>query len=132
MAAALAVPGLAVAQAGASVWGGVYTPAQAARGQALYSAQCASCHGESLVGADVVPPLSGGTFLGNWDGQTVAALAARIRTTMPLDKPGTLGLAATADVTAFLLSKNDFPAGSVELPADGASQRLLQISAERP
>ena len=35
---------------------GVYTDAQAKRGQALYTDRCAQCHGATL-GGDIAPPL---------------------------------------------------------------------------
>lgn len=129
LAAALAIlPGIALSQGtGSAASSGVYSAAQAARGQTQYTAQCASCHGEDMGGVDVVPALSGSTFNGNWKGQTAGALATRIRTTMPLDKPGTLGLAATADVTAFILSKNGYPAGSTDLPRETSLLQSVKL-----
>ncbi|QJU59053.1 cytochrome c [Sphingomonas sp. AP4-R1] len=128
-ASALILPGLALAQeagsAASTASAGVYTAAQAERGQAQYSQVCAACHGEDMGGIDVAPPLTGTTFSGNWKGQTAAALANRIRTTMPLNNPGTLGIAASADVTAYVLSKNGYPAGQAELPKEPS--RLQQI-----
>ncbi len=44
----IAVAGLA--QASRSVWDGVYTDAQAKRGQALFEQNCVSCHGPALEG----------------------------------------------------------------------------------
>jgi len=46
-----------------SVWDGVYTEEQAKRGEELYRKECASCHGETLVGGGGAAPLTGGTFL---------------------------------------------------------------------
>ncbi|MDB5702181.1 MAG: cytochrome c [Sphingomonadales bacterium] len=122
------LPAIAFAQAaGSAASSGAYTDAQAARGKAQYSAHCASCHGEDLAGADVAPPLSGGTFGGNWKGQTAGALATRIRTTMPLDNPGSLGTAAVADVSAYILSKNGYPAGKTELPHEASLLQSIKI-----
>jgi mono/diheme cytochrome c family protein len=45
---------------------GVYSGAQAGRGQALYKDKCASCHGPALSGANA-PPLAGDAFLAVWD-----------------------------------------------------------------
>lgn len=129
IAASIAIfPVIALAQAaGSAASSGVFTEAQAARGNAQYSAHCASCHGEDLAGADVAPPLSGGTFGGNWKGQTAGALATRIRTTMPLDNPGSLGTAAVADVSAYILSKNGYPAGKTELPREAGLLQSIKI-----
>ena len=49
-----------------SVWDGVYTEAQASRGKALYSQECASCHGSELTGGEMAPPLAGGEFMAGW------------------------------------------------------------------
>ena len=43
-----------------SVWDGLFTEEQAQRGEPLYRANCASCHGDTLKGSGETPPLSGG------------------------------------------------------------------------
>lgn len=122
------LPGLAFAQgAGTPASAGAYSAAQAERGHAKYSSTCVACHGEDMSGADVAPALVGGTFSGNWKGQTAGDLATRIRTTMPLDNPGSLGAAAVADVTAYILSKNGYPAGQVELAKDASLQQQVKL-----
>lgn len=122
------IPGFAVAQSAGSVASaGVYSAAQAARGQAKYSSTCAACHGEDLGGQDVAPALTGSKFSGNWKGQTVGDLATRIHTTMPLDNPGSLGAAAVADVTAYILSKNGYPAGQTEMSRDATLLQSTKI-----
>src|SRR5262249_27292499 len=45
--------------------GGIYTDAQAARGQAVYDRKCASCHGLRLEGGSA-SALSGGKFADRW------------------------------------------------------------------
>ena len=119
-------------QVQANVWGGVYTDAQAQRGQALFSERCASCHGDNLAGMDVAPPLAGPGFLGNWEGQSAATLANRIQTTMPLDQPGSLPMASVADITAYIFSKNGFPAGQAELPRQAGALGGVIIAQNRP
>jgi quinoprotein glucose dehydrogenase len=108
---------------------GIYSKAQAERGAALYANTCARCHGPSMEGLDVAPPLTGALFLGNWSGMPVAALAARIRTTMPLDQPGTLGLTASAELTTALLAANGYPAGAADMPTGAAALQALTIDA---
>lgn len=131
--AIVALPAVAVSQgAPRSVWTGVYTEAQAQRGAALYASACASCHGEALGGNDQAPPLAGGGFLANWNGQRAAALFTRIKTTMPLDNPNSLGAAKVADIEALILSRNGFPAGAAELPADAASLGTIAITQDKP
>ncbi len=97
---------------------GVYTEQQAARGSALYQSKCASCHGADLSGGGTSPALAGPDFLANWTGRPVAALFDTIHKTMPADQPGTLTTQQAADLIAFLLRANRFPAGKTELPAD--------------
>jgi mono/diheme cytochrome c family protein len=131
--ALMALPTLALSQAaGTSVWGGVYTQAQADRGAAQYQQHCASCHGDALGGGDSAPPLAGSAFLGNWFGQNAGALFTRIKTTMPLDNPDSLSGETVADIEAFILSKNEFPAGQAELPADPAKLGGVAITQEKP
>src|SRR5579862_8247296 len=86
---------------GGSVWSGVYTQAQSDRGKALYSEQCASCHGGELTGGEMAPPLAGGEFMAGWDGLTVGDLFERIRISMPQNAPGSLSGAQNADILSF-------------------------------
>lgn len=117
--------------AGRSVWDGVYTQEQAARGSALFEQHCALCHGQSLQGADG-PPLAGVEFAGNWNGLTLGALAERIRTAMPPDNPGKLSAQERADVIAHILKAGQFPSGVAELPRDGQSLEQIQFQAVKP
>lgn len=123
----------AVAQEPArSVWDGVYTPEQAARGQALYNKECAGCHGQSLSGGEEAPPLSGGAFLANWDGLTVGDLFERIRVSMPEGRPGTLGRQQNADILAYILTGNQFPAGKTELNKETELLKQIRFESARP
>src|SRR5262245_38717308 len=81
---------------------GVYTTAQASRGQAVYKEQCASCHGDAL-GGRLGPPLTGDDFVADWDKDPLSELFSKIKNTMPQDKPGKLTAQQTADVTAYIL-----------------------------
>ncbi len=103
-----------------TVQDGVFTEAQASRGQALYAKQCASCHGKMAEGLQG-PPLVGDAFRGTWRVQPLSALAGKIRNTMPADAQGTLSPAQTSDVLAHILKLGGFPAGRTELaPAQAA------------
>jgi quinoprotein glucose dehydrogenase len=129
-AAAVCVLGVAfaaAAQGGSVASQGVYSKAQADRGMKLYADTCARCHGSSMEGLDVAPPLTGARFLGNYVNQPAAALSSRIRTSMPLDMPGTLGLQASADLTAAILAANTYPAGDTELPSSSSAQQAITI-----
>jgi mono/diheme cytochrome c family protein len=119
-------------QAPASVWDGVYTEEQAGRGQALYGKECASCHGASLSGGETAPPLTGSGFMANWSGLSVGDLFERIRVSMPEGRPGTLSRQQNADILAYILSVNQFPAGKVELQKDTDRLKQIRFLAEKP
>jgi S-disulfanyl-L-cysteine oxidoreductase SoxD len=118
-------------QAG-SVWDGVYTQEQASRGKTLYSKECASCHGEALDGSGQAPPLAGADFKGNWNGQTADDLLEKMQASMPADQPGKLSREQNADILAFLLGFNEFPAGTKELPTDAAVLQKIRFEAAKP
>jgi cytochrome c len=107
-----------------SVNDGVYTNAQADRGGKLYPDECDRCHGEELEG-DEAPGLANQEFLADWKGRTLGDLYQRIRYAMPGDHPGRLTNQQTADLIAFILRANHFPAGKDELKPD--TQALRQI-----
>jgi mono/diheme cytochrome c family protein len=119
------------AQGERTVWDGVYTEAQANRGAALFDKECAQCHGPAGEGGGMAPALVGSAFASNYDGQTVADLFDRNRTTMPVGKEGQLGGAQNADITAFMLQFNKFPSGVTELPNQSMLLRQIKYIAER-
>jgi mono/diheme cytochrome c family protein len=109
-----------------SVWSGVYTDAQAARGKTVYSANCGKCHGPTGNGAGEPdapksPPVARATFLRNWDGKTLAAMFELVRTTMPIDNPASRTDPEYIDAIAYVLSLSTIPAGAKELPPDAAA-----------
>jgi mono/diheme cytochrome c family protein len=130
-AAVLPVAATPVAQGTASVLDGAYTEAQATRGELIYFENCAACHGPALEGGDMTPGLTGAVFLANWNDLTLGDLSERIRTSMPLDRPGKLSRQQTADVIAFVLKANRWPAGDRELPTDTPSQKQIKIESLR-
>ena len=126
----------ASAEAGtaASVWDGVFTEAQAARGRLAYSGACGFCHGRRLNGAPddpdmrSTPPLARARFLREWEGRSLATLFEYTRVTMPEDNPTSLTEAEYVDVIAYMLSASGMPAGANELPTDspGLAQILIR------
>ena len=132
----LAVAGLgttaAMAQQAASVWDGIYTEAQAARGSDAYNAHCASCHGASLTGTGEAPALQGPQFVSDFDGETVGDLFDRIRTSMPQNNPAGLPREQYADILAFLLKANAFPPGARELDRRSEYLKAIRFTAAAP
>jgi len=110
---------------------GVFTDAQAARGKAIFNMRCALCHGERLEGA-AGPPLAGQEFLGPRDSQPLADVFEKINATMPADAPGTLEPQQVADLVAFVLQANQFPAGRTELAPTAAPLKQITIAAANP
>jgi len=102
------------AQDARTVWSGVYTAAQAERGQLVYAGQCGRCHGDDL-GGNRAYPLAGERFMDHWDAHTVHQLFRRVHDTMPPADAGTLSTADARDVVAYVLQQNGFPAGMTEL-----------------
>jgi S-disulfanyl-L-cysteine oxidoreductase SoxD len=117
----------AAAQAERSVKEGVYTEEQAKRGEQVYAETCANCHGEHMEGADMSPSLVGATFSSNWNTLTVGDYYDRVRTTMPMDRPGTLSPQQIADVVSFILKSNQYAAGKTELPTVVAPLKTIKI-----
>jgi mono/diheme cytochrome c family protein len=115
-----------------SVWDGVYTEEQATRGKAMYSQECASCHGSELTGGEMAPPLAGGEFMAGWDGLTVGDLFERIRISMPQNAPGSLSGQQNTDILAFIFNSNKFPAGTAEMPKEAGILKQIKFEVKKP
>src|SRR2546423_13020472 len=110
------------AQKAKTVRDGVYTEAQATRGESVYGMNCAKCH----EGADVDgPPLEGDPFIDRWREDSLAALFNFIKTKMPQDSPGKLSDSVYRDILSYLLRSNDYPSGKQELSAEVMQGTLL-------
>lgn len=121
----------APAQDRLSVWDGVYQDEQAGRGKAEYDYNCGNCHINDLSGDSIkdVPPLAGTDFMAQWAGKTVKELLDYMSTNMPPDSRGSLGAKTYADIAAYILKSNQFPAGSAALGSD--PDRLAKAVIER-
>lgn len=129
--ACLAAATFARAQDERTIWDGVYTEAQAKRGEAIYFERCVRCHTSTLVGGiDGATPLTGPAFKANWSGVPLGAMADRIRLTMPMDKPASLSRQQTADVLTFILRANKAPAGKVELSRQAEILNTITFTAD--
>ena len=96
---------------------GVYTDAQADRGQQVFEERCTECHNTRMWGTD-------------WDGKSAGDVYEFISAYMPEQAPGTLSAQQTRDVIANFLKQARLPAGSAELPE--ALAGLKQIRMELP
>src|SRR5262245_10317432 len=109
---------------------GIYTEAQAKRGQSLFTENCANCHGMELTGDQFAPPLTGAVFVAKWKDRPVADLFELMRVTMPQTAPGGFNRQQNADMLAFILQKNRLPAGKSDLPPQ--AEALSQIKLAMP
>lgn len=115
-----------------SILDGVYTEAQAERGDPVLMGACAKCHGTRLNGSGdpdqpPSPPIARASFLASWSGDSLESLYTYILTQMPLDNPGQLDEQQTADVVARMLQVSGAPAGDEELPGDAAALGAIVI-----
>jgi mono/diheme cytochrome c family protein len=129
---AFAARGTVAAQGAKSQWDGVYTQDQAKRGEALYSENCASCHGPDLTGGEMAPGLTGGEFSSNWNDLSLGELFERMRISMPQNAPGSLSRQQNADILAYVLFKSNFPAGQAELPTQTDVLNTIKFVAAKP
>lgn len=97
-----------------TVWSGVFTAEQVERGKEKAAAECGACHGAELKG-DLAPALVGPDFIDHWYDARLAELVLRVQNTMPQSAPNSLKPEEYADVVAYMLSVNGFPAGSETL-----------------
>ncbi len=122
--AAIVLVGAGALHAQQSVKSGVYTDAQAERGKAAYAEKCAACHGDKLDGGGA-PGLAGKDFLSFHAGEGLSDLFDKIKETMPASDPGSMTPAQTADMVAFILKTNQFPAGTKDLPSEVAALKTI-------
>ena len=96
-----------------TVWQGVYSEAQASRGQTEYMVHCARCHRDDLSGYNNI--LTGRRFMEMYRESSLHLFFDKTKTTMPRGEPASLSDAAYVDIVAYVLKVNAFPAGAREL-----------------
>jgi mono/diheme cytochrome c family protein len=120
---AAATPPASIAR---SQWSGIYSDAQARRGEPLYAENCAYCHGADLQGTISAPPLTASALSARWLDKTLADLYEYQQVFMPWNSPGGFGRLQNVDILAYVLKKGGFPAGT-DLPAQADAQRQIRI-----
>jgi quinoprotein glucose dehydrogenase len=119
------------AQAPASVNDGIYTAAQADRGKAVFAMNCAGCHGDKAEGGNAGPTLTGPDFTNGYKDGSAGALLNKISQDMPSSAPGSLEAQQYADVFAYVLSINNYPAGQTEAPKEAAALKDVKMAAPK-
>jgi mono/diheme cytochrome c family protein len=115
-----------------SVWSGIYSEAQAYRGEKVADTACLGCHGARLAGGDSGPKLVGGNFLADWDGKSAGDLFDYISRMMPENAPGTLKDEEVASAIAYMLQQNGMPSGRQDLAPDREALGRITILAMQP
>lgn len=115
--------GVGAQDAARSVRDGVYSHAQAQRGEHLFESICTSCHElEEFTGS--------GGYLELAEGQSLWETFDYVAAEMPEDDPGSLQPDEYAAVLAYLLRAYGLPSGTTELVAD--RERLETLAMARP
>lgn len=101
---------------------GIYTKAQAERGLTLYDTSCASCH--------ELGKFKGTEFANAWTDKPLLDLHTAVAS-MPMDAPGSLKPVEYAEIIAYFLSINGYPAGQTELDGSEASIKAIKLDAKK-
>jgi mono/diheme cytochrome c family protein len=99
--------------------GGFYSAEQAERGEESFRGTCRECHTAS--------EFRGSDFEWQWRRQNAWNLFNEISWTMPEDAPGSLTDQTYADVVAYILQLNKYPAGGDELEATQESMGSVPL-----
>ena len=102
---------------------GVYTAEQAERGKKLFEAKCTACHDSARF--------TGDTFLDAWDGKPLKDVWDIASGTMPEDNPGSLKQQEYADILAYFLSLNEYPAGEAELQGNAGAMAAIKVEKKK-
>jgi S-disulfanyl-L-cysteine oxidoreductase SoxD len=106
-----------------SVNDGVYSAAQATRGEQAFEKNCTMCHDTDRF--------TGDEFVGAWSGQPLQGLFGVMSNTMPEDNPGSLKPQEYGDILAYFLQLNEYPAGTDELKATPEVMKTIKMEARK-
>jgi cytochrome c5 len=103
---------------------GVYSAAQATRGEETYMAICVACHPRGTY--------TTAAFKTAWTGRPLSELFDLVKEKMPKTDPGSLTAQEYAQAIAYLLKINAVPAGEDELPPDSEALKKIRIEMPAP
>ncbi|MEX2270462.1 MAG: cytochrome c [Vicinamibacterales bacterium] len=98
---------------------GVYTAAQASKGEQVYMTFCVSCHPAGTYAAPA--------FRDKWNGATLSKLFDLVTETMPKNEPGSLDTKDYVHAISYILKINGAPPGKTPLPADSAALKKIRL-----
>jgi mono/diheme cytochrome c family protein len=107
------------AQEGRTTLSGVYTLAQAEKGEDVYYGSCVTCHPKGTY--------AGASFKANWGGRPLSDLYDWVKTKMPKSDPGSLTPNQSVQVMAYILQQNKMPPGQTPMPTDRAVLGAIKI-----
>jgi mono/diheme cytochrome c family protein len=101
-----------------------YSPVQAERGEAVFARSCGMCHPTA--------EFIGQRFVESWNGRRLFDFYALVRSTMPLNDPGSLKDHDYLAILAYLLKANHAAAGPDSLRPDTTALRGHKIAVRLP
>ncbi len=99
---------------------GVFSAAQAARGERLFDSICTNCH-------ELTELTAAGAYLDSMNGEPLWETFDYVSSDMPEDDPGSLRPDEYAAVLAYLFSMYGLPSGERDLPVDRESLEAIAI-----
>lgn len=118
--AALAVLRVAAQDEARTLRDGVFSAAQAARGEQLFGSICMNCH-------EIAEFTAAGAYLEDVEGEPLWDTFEYVWNEMPEDDPSSLDPAEYADVLAYIFSIYGLPTGETDLPTDRATLSAITI-----
>ncbi|HVY66685.1 MAG TPA: cytochrome c [Gammaproteobacteria bacterium] len=122
---AVACAAALLAQAPRTLRDGVFSAAQAQRGQRVFTSICVDCHEMT----DFVGP---GAYLDKHEGRTLWVMFDFVRSNMPDNDPSSLDPADYAAVIAYIFSAYGLPAGAADMPMDREALESIVITRPPP
>ncbi len=101
-----------------------FLASQAERGHQIYENSCGACHQPGQ--------LVGQGFVEQWNDRRIGDFFTLVRSSMPVDNPGSMKEDEYLAVVAYLLQANHGPAGPDSLKADTSVMRNRKISVRYP
>ena len=120
VAGVVAMLGVAAQDGQRTIRDGVFSAAQAARGERLFESICTNCH-------EITEFTAAGAYLEEVEGKPLWETFEYIWAEMPEDEPGSLNPEDYADVLAYIFSIYGLPSGVASLPVDRESLEAITI-----
>ena len=111
-----------------TIWSGVYTKNEAARGKEQAAQLCSRCHGADLKGGGAAPTLTGPAFFNRWNNLMLLDAVAYIQSAMPKEHEFFVSADTTREILAFIFQESGIPAGSEPMSKDVKTQAAILIT----